>query len=147
MGKRSVTLVVVVASLLMSLPMPTHAQPTNLAFDPSFEEADDVIRNDPAWVKWVTWNDGSAAATVTAIDTTDFIDGKQSYRVEPKGATAWCRGEDRLIGNHFVPWPLLEQVAHQTNLARTLIGHGSAPVLETNLWERTVGIFVEVEKV
>jgi hypothetical protein len=89
MGKRSISLAVAVAFLWIGVAAPAHAQVTNLAWNPSFEEADDVIRNDTGWTKWATWNDAQGAATVTRIDTTEFIDGTQSYRIEPKGNTNW----------------------------------------------------------
>ncbi len=89
MSKKSLILAMAITTLLIGMQTPGYAQVTNLAFNPSFEEADDVIRNDPDWVKWATWNDSAGAGTVTAIDTAEFIDGKQSYRLEPKGGTNW----------------------------------------------------------
>ncbi|MAF12372.1 hypothetical protein CMK11_18155 [Candidatus Poribacteria bacterium] len=65
-----------------------HAQVTNLALNPSFEE-DEVILDDPDWLQWATWGDGDGLNTAIAVDDQEYIDGARSIRVEPQGAENW----------------------------------------------------------
>jgi hypothetical protein len=61
---------------LMAVPVVTHAQVENLMHtDPSFE--DEIIIVSPGWASWTTWGGGGSVE----IDTTDFIDGAKSLRV------------------------------------------------------------------
>ena len=64
------------ALLLAAVPAVTHAQVENLMHtDPSFE--DEIIIVSPGWASWTTWGGGGSVE----IDTTDFIDGAKSLRV------------------------------------------------------------------
>src|SRR5205823_720157 len=81
--------------------------------------------------------DGLAASCVGNDEASVF----RSCRDEAIRAAARLRREHRLVGNHFVPGPLLEQPAHQPHLASSLVGDCFAPVLETILREGPVGIF------
>jgi hypothetical protein len=86
---RSISLVLLSAFCLVSVPMVTHGQEVmNLVQNPSFEE-DEVILNDPAWANWYTWGDQLGVNSTVAFDETEFIDGKRSLRIEPKGAVNW----------------------------------------------------------
>ncbi|MCH7558923.1 MAG: carbohydrate binding domain-containing protein [Planctomycetes bacterium] len=75
--------------VLAALPAVTHAQVNNLALNPSFEEEDDLIQDDPAWFKWATWNPAEGAGSTVSIDETDFIDGKRSLRIDAIGTSDW----------------------------------------------------------
>jgi hypothetical protein len=62
--------------VLLAVPLATHAQVENLMHtDPSFE--DEIIINSPGWASWTTFGTGGSVE----IDTTDFIDGAKSLRV------------------------------------------------------------------
>ncbi|MHC4302637.1 MAG: carbohydrate binding domain-containing protein [Planctomycetota bacterium] len=62
--------------VLIAVPVVTHAQVENLMHtDPSFE--DEIIIVSPGWATWTTWGGGGSVE----IDTTDFIDGAKSLRV------------------------------------------------------------------
>jgi len=74
--------------MLVAVPLVTHAQVENLVLNPSFEE-DEVILDDPEWLQWATWNDAAGAGSSVEIDETEFIDGKRSLRIIPKGDTNW----------------------------------------------------------
>ena len=63
------------ALLLAAVPVVTHAQVVNLLEDPSFE--DEIIINSPGWFSWITYSSGGTVE----IDTTEFIDGAKSLRV------------------------------------------------------------------
>ena len=65
-----------------------HAQVTNLALNPSFEE-DEAILDDPDWLQWATWGDGDGLNTALTVDDQEYIDGVKSMRVEPQGAENW----------------------------------------------------------
>jgi hypothetical protein len=60
----------------------------NLAVNPSFEN-DEAILDDAGWADWYTWNDPAGAGSNVEFDETEFIDGKRSLRVEPKGIENW----------------------------------------------------------
>ncbi len=62
--------------VLGAMPLVTHAQVENLMHtDPSFE--DEIIINSPGWASWTTYGAGGSVE----IDTSDFIDGAKSLRV------------------------------------------------------------------
>ena len=73
---------------LITVPFVAHAQVTNLALNPSFEE-DEVILDDPDWYSWGTWGDGDGLNSVIEIDGSESIDGSRSLRIEPQGAENW----------------------------------------------------------
>jgi hypothetical protein len=75
--------------VLTALPSVTHAQPENLALNPSFEEDEDAILNDAEWFQWCTWApDDVTGSNVYMVDT-ESVDGDRSLRVEPVGAENW----------------------------------------------------------
>jgi len=73
---------------LITVPFMAHAQVTNLALNPSFEE-DEVILDDPDWFSWGTWGDGEGLNSSIEIDGGESIDGSRSLRIEPQGAENW----------------------------------------------------------
>ncbi len=73
---------------LIAIPLTAYAQVTNLALNHSFEE-DEVILDDPDWVKWATWGWEEGLNSTVEIDETEFIDGSRSLRVNPIGAENW----------------------------------------------------------
>jgi len=74
--------------MLVAVPLVTHAQVENLVLNPSFEE-DEVILDDPEWLQWATWGYEGGLNSTIEIDETEFIDGKRSLRIIPKGDTNW----------------------------------------------------------
>jgi len=72
----------------VAVPLVTHAQVDNLVLNPSFEE-DEVILNDEAYEHWWTWGWEDGLNSTIEIDETEFVDGKRSIRVNPKGDTNW----------------------------------------------------------
>jgi hypothetical protein len=75
--------------VLVAFPPATHAQPENLALNPSFEEDEDAILNDAEWFQWCTWApDDVTGSNVFMVDT-ESVDGDRSLRVEPVGAENW----------------------------------------------------------
>jgi len=85
---RSVSLTVLSAFCLVAVPLVTYAQVTNLVLNPSFED-DEVILDDPDWQAWATWGWEEGVNSTVEIDETEFIDGKRSLRIDPKGAENW----------------------------------------------------------
>lgn len=73
---------------LVLVPVMAHAQVTNLALNPSFEE-DEVILDDPDWYSWGTWGDGDGLNSTIELDGNEFIDGARSLKINPKGAENW----------------------------------------------------------
>ena len=74
--------------MLFAVPLVTHAQVENLITNPSFEE-DEVILNDAAYEFWWTWGWEDGLNSIAEFDESEFIDGKRSLRVDPKGDTNW----------------------------------------------------------
>lgn len=89
MWYKSICLVMLAALGLAVVPSVAHAQVTNLAPNPSFEEADDVILNDPAYDKWWTWGYDVGLTGTVKLDDTESVDGLRSLRVDAKGDTNW----------------------------------------------------------
>ncbi len=75
------TLVLLVASAV------TQGQ-VNLAPNPSLEE-DEVVLDDAAWEHWCTWNDPAGTGSTVKFDTSEFVDGTRSLRVDAKGTENW----------------------------------------------------------
>jgi len=88
MWRKSICLAALVALGLLAVPSVSHAQVTNLAPNPSFEE-DEVILDDPAWEMWCTWGWEGGLQSKVKIDDTEFIDGLRSLRIDAKGGTDW----------------------------------------------------------
>jgi hypothetical protein len=74
--------------VLVAVPLVTYAQVDNLVLNPSFEE-DEVILNDEAYEHWWTWGWEDGLNSTVEIDETEFVDGKRSIWVNPKGDTNW----------------------------------------------------------
>jgi len=88
--RRNLICLAVLATLsLVTFPTATSAQVTNLVLNPSFEEEDDVILNDPAYDKWWTWGYDTGLAGTVKLDDTDSVDGLKSLRIDAKGDTNW----------------------------------------------------------
>jgi hypothetical protein len=89
MWRTSFCLATLVALGLVVVPSVGNAQVTNLAPNPSFEEEDDVILNDAAYVKWWTWGYDVGLSGTCNLDDTQCIDGAKSLRVDAKGDINW----------------------------------------------------------
>jgi len=88
MWHKSICLAALAALGLLAGPSLTHAQVTNLAPNPSFEE-DEVILDDPTWTKWATWGWEGGLQSTVKIDDTESVDGLRSLRIDAKGGTDW----------------------------------------------------------
>jgi len=88
MYKRQTFLTYVVL-ILFAVPLVTCAQVENLALNPSFEEDEDAILNDPDWFQWCTWNPDDVTGSNAQIDDTESVDGDRSLRVDPVGIENW----------------------------------------------------------
>ncbi len=75
--------------MLFAVPQVTQAQVENLALNPSFEEDEDAILNDPDWFQWCTWNPDDVTGSNAQIDDTESVDGDRSLRVDPVGVESW----------------------------------------------------------
>ncbi|MHC4310346.1 MAG: carbohydrate binding domain-containing protein, partial [Planctomycetota bacterium] len=75
--------------MLFAVPLVTHAQVVNLALNPSLEEDEVAILNDPDWESWCTWNPDDVTGSNAQIDDTESIDGARSLRVDPVGVENW----------------------------------------------------------
>jgi hypothetical protein len=85
---KSICWMLFAAFVLLTIPPAAHAQVTNLAPNPSFEE-DEPILDDPTWENWCTWGwEGGLQSKVMIVDN-EAIDGAKSLRIEPKGGTNW----------------------------------------------------------
>jgi len=89
MNKKSIVWVLGTAMFIAVIPSISVAQVVNLAdLNNSFEEVDDFFNGD--WGGgWVTWNPAEGDGSTITYDTTEFIDGAQSLRVDAKGTAAW----------------------------------------------------------
>jgi hypothetical protein len=87
MCKRLIYLTCFVLSLV-AVPTVTHAQVENLVINPSFEE-DEPILDDQSYEHWWTWGWEAGLNSTLEIDETEFVDGKRSIRIDPKGDTNW----------------------------------------------------------
>jgi hypothetical protein len=88
MCKRLICLISFVL-VLAALPVVTHAQVENIAPNPSFEEDEDAILQDPEWFQWCTWAPDDVTGSNVYIVDTEAIDGERSLRVEPVGTENW----------------------------------------------------------
>ena len=75
--------------ILFAIPLVTYSQVENLALNPSFEEDEDAILNDPDWFQWCTWNPDDVTGSNAQIDDTESVDGDRSLRVDPVGVENW----------------------------------------------------------
>jgi hypothetical protein len=75
--------------MLFAVPIVTHAQVVNLALNPSFEEDEDFILDDPEWFQWCTWDPDDVSGSNAQIDDTESVDGDRSLRVDPVGVENW----------------------------------------------------------
>jgi len=75
--------------VLAAFPPVTHAQVDNLALNPSFEEDEEFILDDPDWFQWCTWNPEDVTGSNATIVDTEYIDGERSLRVDPIGTENW----------------------------------------------------------
>ena len=88
MHKKSICWVMFVTLGLAAFPAAGQGQIVNLAPNPSFEE-DEVVLDDAAWEHWCTWNDPAGTGSTAKFDTSEFIDGTRSLRVDAKGTENW----------------------------------------------------------
>ena len=75
--------------MLFAVPLVAHAQVVNLALNPSFEEDEDFILDDPDWFQWCTWDPDDVAGSNAIIVDTESVDGERSLRVDPVGVENW----------------------------------------------------------
>jgi len=75
--------------MLFAVPLVAHAQVVNLALNPSFEEDEDFILDDPDWFQWCTWDPDDVSGSNAQIDDTESVDGERSLRVDPIGVENW----------------------------------------------------------
>jgi hypothetical protein len=88
MCEKSICRVFLVIFGLLAIPLTAHAQVTNLAPNPSFEE-DEPVLDDASWTDWCTWNDPAGAGSNAQFDDTEAIDGLRSLRVDAIGSVDW----------------------------------------------------------
>ena len=89
MCKRLLCLVSFVLALVLVQPVTQAQQVENLALNPSLEEDEDFILDDPDWFQWCTWSPDDVTGSNVTIDDTESVDGDRSLKIEPIGVENW----------------------------------------------------------